>query len=696
MTTPAPPPGFVLESTGSAPTPPPGFELEPAADFTSVSATSSFTPSKPPPRTLGQELKRSAGLGVRALINSGADLVGIVANPFIEGANLLGANQATMQQGAEALANRLGLPEPETPIERLSSGITRAVGGTGGLVGIGRNLATRAPGMVQAVGEGLAAQPTLQTVSAVTGSAASETAKEAGASPGMQVAAGLAGALAPGVGQMAGAEALRRVIRGGETGRQTVQQNIENFRAVGASPSVAQATENRLAQGVENLLAGGPTSAGPMGRFVDRQAEDLARGTGRLANEIAPGRATASSERAGRSIEKGIGVFAKDVSAKRNELYRAADELIPPGTSVPLSRTREVLAKLSTPTAGAEATSGQLINPQIRSLAQRIELDLQRSRTAGPMGSLAPSAGGLPYQAARDIRTNIGRDLSDFALSVDRPTAQLKQVYAALSEDLADAARAQGPKAEQAMKRANNYFRASADRLEQIERVVDKAGGPEAVYNAAFAGARDGGTRLRAVLQSLPKEGQQDVAAAVIKRMGMPTAGQAGAGVGDEAFSAATFLTNWNRISPEAKRALFDRLGPSYSANIDRLAKVADNIKSGARIYANPSGTANRAAALTYMASLPTALITGGPGAFGSVLAGGAAANLLARGMTNPRFVGWLANSTTLPAQSIGPALLQLERDSARRGDQDTAELARLLQQAQQPVADAANGNQGE
>lgn len=681
MATPSLPPGFVLEGAdASAPPLPPGFQVEPKADFSGVSSTSSFTPRKPapPPRTLAQEAVRSAGLGARALLEGGADLVGIIANPFIEGANLLGANQATMQQAAEALANRIGLPVPETATERFSSGATRALTGAGGGVGLGRALATQAAPLAVAVGEGLSANPVLQAASALSGSAASQAGQEAGAGPGAQALLGIAGSVAPGASRAVLAESIRRGLRGGEAGRQTVQRNIENFVAVGAVPSVGQATERPILQGAENLLAGGPTSAGVMGRFIEGQAEDIARGTARIADQIAPGRASASAERAGRSIERGVQGFARDVREQRNALYRSADELIPPATVAPLDRTRAVLAELSTPTPGAEATTGKLINPQIRALADRVEQDIAASRTAGPMGSLAPTRGGLPYQAARDIRTTIGRDLSDFSLSTDRPTAQLKRIYAALSEDLDNTARAQGPEAAQAMIRANAYFKASADRLERIERVVDKAGGPEAVYNAAFQGTRDGATTLRSVLQSLPKEGQQDVAAAVIKRMGMPTAGQAGAG-GEEAFSAATFLTNWNRISPEAKRALFDRLGPSYAASVDRLAKVADNIKSGARIYANPSGTANRAGALTYMASIPTALVAGGPGALAGVLGGGLAVNAIARGMTNPRFVGWLASTTQIPAESVGPSLLQLERDAQKAGDAETAELARGL-----------------
>ena len=45
------------------------------------------------------------------------------------------------------------------------------------------------------------------------------------------------------------------------------------------------------------------------------------------------------------------------------------------------------------------------------------------------------------------------------------------------------------------------------------------------------------------------------------------------------------------------------------SASMDRIARVADNIKDGSKVFANPSGTANRAAALTYGGALVASLL---------------------------------------------------------------------------------------
>ena len=264
-------------------------------------------------------------------------------------------------------------------------------------------------------------------------------------------------------------------------------------------------------------------------------------------------------------------------------------------------------------------------------------------------------AGGMDYQTVRNIRTSIGRELSDFALSVDRPTAQYKQLYAALSRDLEDAAKGQGPRAEQAMRRANTYFRASAERLEALERVVDRNGGPEKIYNAVMSGTADGGTTLRKVMQSLDQEGQQAITAAVIKRMGLEGAGAQN--VAGDAFSSHRFLSNWNKLSGEARKALFDRYGPQFSKDMDRLARVAENLKEGSKVYANPSGSGNRDAGFAYWGTLAASLHPGNLAGAGLTLGGGASANALARAMTNPRFVHWLAGATELPGGGIASQL---------------------------------------
>jgi len=621
-------------------------------------------------------LMRDLGMSARSVIQGAGSLIGAIGGDAFN-YYLVPGDQPTYREAASALADRLGLPKPETAGERVLGDVGEALTGTGltlglgGLLNAGRSaVSAAAPTARNRLAELLTAQPGLQTVSTATGAAAAGTAREAGAGEGTQAAAGLLGGLAPGAGTAGAGATLRGIVRG-RSGEQ-MQRTIEDFARLGATPSVGQASGNWAMQGIENLLAGGPTSAGVMSRFAERQADDISAGLRRMADGLSP---NASGERAGRAIERGIKTFTGNTNAMKRALYWNADRYIPGETPVALPNTWQTVVELTTPNPGAKATTAALVNPKIQQLRQTLEQDM------------AAGGGQISYEALKRIRTDIGEAISDYSLSPDTPARELRRIYRALSADMERAAQAAGPEAAAAAQRANNYTRAVADRLELVERIVDKHGGPERIFNAVMQGTRDGGTTLRAVMQSLPRDGQKAVTAAVIKRMGMPTPGQAGMNASEE-FSAATFLTNWNRVSPDARRALFDRYGPGFSAAMDRIARVAENVKQGSKVYQNPSGTANRAAAYTYGASLVGSLFTGGTA---YLVAAGVGANLMARWMTNPEVVRRLAATTVLPKGAIAAAIESMRVAGQKSGDEDLVELASVLQQLDQKQAGATN-----
>ncbi|WP_042599178.1 hypothetical protein [Xanthomonas campestris] len=295
--------------------------------------------------------------------------------------------------------------------------------------------------------------------------------------------------------------------------------------------------------------------------------------------------------------------------------------------------------------------------------------------------------GKLPYQALQKLRTLVGGELEGSSLLSDVPRSKWKAVYGALTRDMEAAATT--PEAKQALSRANAYFNARAERIDAIDRVIDRNGGPEKIYSAVMGGVRDGGSTLRAVMQSLPAEGQKAVTAAAIRRMGMANPGaQDAAG---EAFSASTFLTNWNKVSPEARRAMFDRYGPGFSANIDKIARVAERIKEGGAALSNPSGTARQGAAFTYWGSLGASIISGNLGAAAGLAATGAGANVLGRAMTSPRVVKWLARATELPVGALPAQINVLKRIASENDDEAAAELAVSLEQAAKDPNSQAN-----
>lgn len=321
---------------------------------------------------------------------------------------------------------------------------------------------------------------------------------------------------------------------------------------------------------------------------------------------------------------------------------------------------------------------------------ERVSQAAEIEQTIGDLTAAAEAAGGrLPYEAVTKLRTLVGQELQDAGLMSNFPRSKFKALYAALSDDVEGAAREAGPEAYAAFSRANNHTRAGMRRIEEIESVIDRAGGAEKVFSALMATGKEGGSTLRAVLQSLPVESQKAVTAAAIRRLGKANPGaQDAAG---EVFSARTFLTNWSNVSSEARRALFDRYGEGFSKQIDQLARVADNIDKGAGVFKNPPGTAKSMAALTYGGALVGSMFTGGTV---GLVAAGVGANVVARWLTNPNTVKMLSNATTLPKSAIPAFINYVAQEGQKAGDPDVVELARALQNTEKEISGPDNNGQ--
>lgn len=617
------------------------------------------------------ELGRQLGLTGRYAIEGAGNLYGMLADPIGQTLDAATArkNVTSLVTGEESrplayekagdsasrLADWLGLPKPEGSLENAVAGASKALVGTGLTAGLG----SAAPAL-----GALAEAPAMQAASAALGGAAPEIAKDAGAGEGGQIASGVIASLLPGAGA-AGASGLRYLARGGEEGRQRMLQAIADFSGIGSTPTVAQAAQTPYMRTMEALLSKAPGGHGPMVAKAEEQAGSMSERLGALADSLAPG---TNPTKAGRAIEQGItgkGGFVDRFKGKARELYDALDQHMPGDTAVPMRATDSLLTRMAQSTRGAEATSALLANPKLGAIREALASDMQ--------------GGALPYQAVKQLRTRVGEMIADAGLVSDVPRGELKQLYGALSQDIRNQA-AKDPKAFAAANRAENYYRAGMDRLDRVESVVAKSGGPEKIFQAAMSGTREGATTLRAVMQSLGTDESKMVSSAVIRRLGRANP-SAQNDVGD-AFSTETFLSNWNGMSSEAKQTLFNRMGPSFRNDMDRIAKVAANLREGNQVFRNPSGTA---AALGNQATAASVIIPALMGHPGTALAvGGAvgAANIGAKAMTSPTVVKWLAQQTTKPAGLLPAQIAVLANAGKVNDDQEATDLAAFLAQA--------------
>jgi hypothetical protein len=656
------------------------------------------------PRSVPKEVVRQGGLTVRNAARGMYALPGIVANvPAILANQALGLYEkvAGKEKGfrfpdqtgfADYLADRTGLPQAENATERVVGDVTAGMAGAGSMVKAGTDLATKASSrVVQRIGDVLRTAPGAQVTAGATGPGASSVVREEGGGTGAQLAAGVVGSLIPAA-PTGVAEGVRRFLRGGEQGRQRVAANIDTFERSGAgSPTVGQATEARSGRAIESVLAKVPGSAGRMVRKAEAESAGLGAKVGEIATNLSP---RAGAEPAGRAIRGGMEDFVEGFKARAAKLYDKVDRYIPPDTTVSATNTLAKLKELTKPIEGAKQTSKLIQTPRLSSVESALAADAAAtpaqpilSRLLGAdgkpivTGETLAQPGGIPYQALKELRSAIGAKLSNPSLVDDVPTGQWKQLYGALTKDMGAAARAAGPKAEQAMVKASNYYRGRMDTIEKVLQPILKKADPEDVFKAAISGTNEGATTIRGVVKSIPPESRKMLAATVLRRLGKATAGKQDE-LG-EVFSTETFLTNWNRIAPEAKKSLFSTLSREHRADLDKIAKVASNIRDGSRVFANPSGTAQGVASQTPL------FILLGTGSAGAALGQPIASNMAARLMESPKFVRWLAESTRKPVEQWPAQLNALFQQSLYLNGEDRKDVRAYISAVRQATRQA-------
>jgi hypothetical protein len=562
----------------------------------------------------------------------------------------------------EEIKTDIGLPRPATPTERFAQQAVETTTGLIGPMGAGKLAMQSVSPVAQRVGQVLTERPAMQAISGLAGATGASFAEESGAGPIGQTVAGLAGALAPSVAPISGA-ALRAAGRAGAT-QEEIRRNIEAFAQAGTTPSAGQATGKTLVQGMESSLGRIPGAIGVMREKAMTQQAEVGQRVKEVAEKLSK---VKEPTVAGAGIQRGVeDIFVPRSRAIESGLYNKLDEYIPKFKPVKAKNTYAALEKLSRPIEGAPALSrNQLIsNEEITLLKNDLESDLLNAE------------GDIPFSALKELRSRIGQKMSSVNLASNVQQATYKKIYGAISDDLREAARESGADALTALSRANKYTKSFHERIDKLQGFINK-NEPEKIYRAAFEGTELGATRLRAVMQSLPKPEQKAVASSFISKMGKALPGQQDE-LGD-VFSTERFLTNWNKLSPEAKQVLFNRFGSDYRKNLDKIAETASMIREGSRVLANPSGTAAAGVQPATLAVLATAVAAGQYKLLTGLLTASALSRASAKAFTNPKYVNWLAENSNIPTSAIPGAISTLSNIAKEDNDQDLAEIAEQL-----------------
>jgi hypothetical protein len=541
-------------------------------------------------------------------------------------------------------------------------------------------------GYLQAMGGGLTAITNPNSVpqlvnQAVLGPLSAAAGKGAYDATGNTALAITAGMTPMGV-QMALNNGVKYAVRGGEKGRKEMEQRIQDLRNAGVEkPTIGLASGNQLIGGVENLLQSTPGAVNVMRRSRDAAVSGLQGKTDAAASKASADR---GSLEAGVAVQRGIRDFKEGFKGRQERLYNSLDEHIPGSTPVSVTNTKNRLAELNSDIAGAPELSKQFKNSRIQAIEAAIKADTSgapesvmvvRQPTRGGGGIMnapieqppllvkipqEPARNTLPFEAVKKTRTLVGNEIADNSLVSGVPRSKWNPLYGALSEDMSAAAQASGPQATQALNRANQYSRAGMGRLDRVAPFANVEA-PERAFQMLQRTLGDNLSTLQAVKKTLPEGARGTVAGTVIEKLGTANPGKQNA-TGTE-WSPETFLTNWNRMKPEARNELFSGFSNSaqVKADVDAVAKATSMMRDNSALWANPSGTAANAAARGIIGTVAG----GGAAALAGLLnpvvpiaaAGGLlGTNLLARSLTNSNNVDRMARRSY-----IDPALLDAQ-----------------------------------
>jgi hypothetical protein len=404
----------------------------------------------------------------------------------------------------------------------------------------------------------------------------------------------------------------------------------DEFRRLGVTPSPGAVTGAKSTQSLESALATTiPASMPRMQAFHEKIMDEMRAAANRVSSKFGP---TLTKEELGVVLQRGAKATTERFKGQQEQLYDRAFDMIGRDTRVPLAEVRALEGQVKAQIAEAPKSLGAVLGP-----------------AQDRIGRLVADAGpdGIPFEAFRRVRTALRRDLDDPLLigMTGSQQAGLGRLYAAMTEDMKAVAAMAGPKAAEALKRADEATQKYMTEVAPTMQKLFDQQVPSQAARYALSGSKEGGKRLAVMRNNMRPEEWDAVAGSTLGLMG-----RAKPGAQDftgEVWSPSTFLTNWSQLAPEAKKALFS--GPRYARlapELDRLVLVASRLKDVERM-ANPSGTARHAAVSQTLGALGIGsagyAITGDPQS--AVLAAAStivAPRYAARLMTSPGFVRWL------------------------------------------------------
>ena len=277
---------------------------------------------------------------------------------------------------------------------------------------------------------------------------------------------------------------------------------------------MATATANKTLDMLETMTARTPGGFGILKKSVDKTLTAIRSSIDDQVKKYAGG--AVDKVRAGRVVREGIeGTaegnpgFVARFNTKATNLYDEININAP----VDVSNTRRVLSDLLAEIPDAPALTEALRNKGLAAVDKAFMSDVS-------------DLGTMSFAAMKKLRSTVGQKIANSTLVDEVPKSEWKRLYGALSEDMKAAAKKAGPEAEKAFSRANHFWKAGTERIDDFLQPIANKVTPEEITNTLRAGFKNGPTKIRAIRRSLTKEQWKVVAGNYFVEMGRPRPGQ--------------------------------------------------------------------------------------------------------------------------------------------------------------------------
>ena len=435
---------------------------------------------------------------------------------------------------------------------------------------------------------------------------------------------------------------------------------MDRMKSAGMSnPTAGQVSGNPLVNLFEQYLSAAPPSVRIMKENAEKTLIELDEATAKMAGRYGGVRTTSeAADQVMGAAQAARARYDEQVTA----MYDEVGELIGDTVRSDAGATQKFVTKYLS--QSKTATGAPDLNPALEQAGRLLQ---------------DATDGSLDYNQLKNFRSSlmatVRKGESQGALS--RSEAKVKELIGYVTADLDNlvkAAQEANPagsvdifkkfKAANAFVKKNSRAGGDINFVDEVIKKGDKEA--TAALKYVIGGAKDSGERLEKLRRQFEPDEYNVISGYMLGKLGMPGSGavggaldvsesvarEAGESMAGQGFSPNTFVNRWEKISPEAKKALFG--GTEYAdlaPALDDLVFTINRVGKTAQQMANPSGTARLIGAMGTFGPLAaeTGKLIGGDG-FEFGLSGLVAPYASAKLMTNPSFVKWLSEGVEIAA----------------------------------------------